>query len=221
MNLNKHGVAITAVLGALLTGAVRFCTRSEPPPRRFDPLGYEAFSYTVISENGPWRTPIESAGLQAYGFHTANDKVRVLEVASARLDEAEKAQGPLSSGLIEDIVYLAFVCKVCGEFQRSASLLERAQSLLRDSTVENREMEAILLNNLAWLRRAQMRYGLAEDLYQRSLVMCEQAFGPQHLYTATILDNFAELYQATGRPEMAEDLRLRAAEIRLLDAAVK
>ena len=66
------------------------------------------------------------------------------------------------------------------------------------------------LNNLAELLRATGRYGEAEPLYRRALVIREQALGPAHPDVASSLNNLAELLDATGRSGEAEPLYRRA-----------
>ncbi|MFZ9690302.1 MAG: tetratricopeptide repeat protein [Phycisphaerales bacterium] len=44
--------------------------------------------------------------------------------------------------------------------------------------------------------------------------MWEKALGPGHPHVATSLNNLAALYRATNRPELAQPLEARAAQIR-------
>jgi CHAT domain-containing protein/Tfp pilus assembly protein PilF len=57
------------------------------------------------------------------------------------------------------------------------------------------------------------RYQQAIPLAQRALAIREKALGPEHPYTATALNNLAELYQATGVYAKAEPLLKRALAI--------
>ena len=72
---------------------------------------------------------------------------------------------------------------------------------------------AVLLNKSALLLHATGRYGEAEPLYRRALVIREQALGPAHPDVASSLNNLAELLRATGRSGEAEPLYRRALEI--------
>lgn len=63
------------------------------------------------------------------------------------------------------------------------------------------------------LYRAQGRYGEAEPLYKRSLVISEKARGPDHPSVGTALSNLGLLYQTQGRYAEAEPLPARSREI--------
>jgi CHAT domain-containing protein/lipopolysaccharide biosynthesis regulator YciM len=69
---------------------------------------------------------------------------------------------------------------------------------------------ATSLNNLAVLYLKLGRYGDAEPLYQRSLVISEKAKGRDHPDVAISLNNLAELYRNQGRYADAEPLYERA-----------
>lgn len=67
---------------------------------------------------------------------------------------------------------------------------------------------------LASLYKAQDKYAEAEPLYQRSLAIAEKAFGPEHLFVATVLDNYAALLRETDRDDGAAEMENRANAIR-------
>ena len=73
---------------------------------------------------------------------------------------------------------------------------------------------ATALNNLGALYRAQRRYGEAEPLYLRALVIWKKALGPDHPDVATGLNNLAELYRERGRLDEAELMQTKALVIR-------
>src|SRR5262249_31286812 len=54
----------------------------------------------------------------------------------------------------------------------------------------------------------------AESLYQRSLAIREKAFGPDHPFVATALNNIATLYTTLGRHAEAEPILARSLAIR-------
>jgi hypothetical protein len=47
--------------------------------------------------------------------------------------------------------------------------------------------------------RAENRYGDAEPLFKRALVIAEKALGPEHPDVGTALNNHATLYLSKGR----------------------
>ena len=53
---------------------------------------------------------------------------------------------------------------------------------------------ATILNNLAELYRAQVRFAEAEPLYKRALAIKEKALGLEHPSVATGLNNLAALW---------------------------
>jgi len=63
---------------------------------------------------------------------------------------------------------------------------------------------ALSLNNLARLRQAQKRYGDAEALYNRALLISETERGREHLDSAVCLSNLAGLFQVEGKYVDAE-----------------
>jgi len=71
------------------------------------------------------------------------------------------------------------------------------------------------LNNLAAVYHAQGRYAEAEPLYERSLLIAENALGPEHPYVAVVCENMAKLCKQIGKEDEAERLEARARSIRL------
>jgi tetratricopeptide (TPR) repeat protein len=65
------------------------------------------------------------------------------------------------------------------------------------------------LNELANLYRDQGKYAEAEPLYQRALYIWEQALGPNHPYTQTVVRNYAMLLRKMGREAEASKLESR------------
>jgi tetratricopeptide (TPR) repeat protein len=73
---------------------------------------------------------------------------------------------------------------------------------------------ARLLNEAGLYLHECGRYGEAESLYQRSLVIREKTFGPEHPDVAWSLNNLAELYRSQGQYGKAELLYQRSLAIR-------
>jgi tetratricopeptide (TPR) repeat protein len=70
------------------------------------------------------------------------------------------------------------------------------------------------LNNTAAIYQSQGKYKLAEDIYDRCLVLKQKLYGEDHLETAIALHNIAVLYSAQQKYFEAEPLYLRALNIR-------
>ncbi len=73
---------------------------------------------------------------------------------------------------------------------------------------------AIGLNNLAGLYMVQDKYGDAESLYRRTLVIWERALGKDHPDVAMALENYADLLRKTDRPAQARKVQSRADRIK-------
>src|SRR5215472_9425352 len=78
-------------------------------------------------------------------------------------------------------------------------------------TQDDRFLES--LDNLAEVYRAERNYPEAEQLYQRSLAIREQALGPEHVDVADSLNGLAEIYYAQKKYAEAEQLYQRALAI--------
>jgi len=78
---------------------------------------------------------------------------------------------------------------------------------------ENHANTAIILNNLAYLSKAQGKYAEAELLYQRSLKIDQTVRGPDHSDVAQSLNNLASVYQIQGKYGEAELLYQRCLKI--------
>jgi tetratricopeptide (TPR) repeat protein len=71
-----------------------------------------------------------------------------------------------------------------------------------------------LLNQAGFYLSERAEYLEAEPLYRRALEIRKKALGAEHPFTATSLNNLAELYSTQGRYTEAEPLYRRALEIR-------
>ena len=69
---------------------------------------------------------------------------------------------------------------------------------------------ATACNNLAILYRVQGRFADAEPLYKRAIAIYDGSSGVSNQQFANVLDNYAELLQATSRAEEARAVRSRA-----------
>ncbi len=72
---------------------------------------------------------------------------------------------------------------------------------------------AELLDRAGVYLREHASYGLAEQFFQRALVIAEHQLGPQHLQVATSLNNLGILSYAQGKDEQAESSHQRALQI--------
>jgi len=72
---------------------------------------------------------------------------------------------------------------------------------------------AISCVNLANCLRQQGRYPEAEALYKQAIVVKDKAFGPLHKELIPVLDNYAKLLRAAGRPGEADKMEQKAKAI--------
>ncbi len=73
---------------------------------------------------------------------------------------------------------------------------------------------AVILNRMAELCRISGEYKKAEALYQRSLVIHEMIYGPEHAEVAAVLHNMGLLYHTVKDYKQAEEFYKRALAIR-------
>ena len=73
---------------------------------------------------------------------------------------------------------------------------------------------ALLLSKAGVYLYERAQYAEAEPLYRRSLDIYEKALGPEHLDTATVLVDYADLMRKLNRENEAAKLEARAKEIR-------
>jgi len=119
--------------------------------------------------------------------------------AFRRLKELPQTPGVLNR--------LAGLYQAQKEYGSAEQLYKQALEIAEQSK-KAREM-ATLLYNLASLYHEQRKYADAEPLYKQSLEIVEKVFGPNHEKTGRRLRNLADLYQATGRSEMAAPILTR------------
>ncbi|MFO0810961.1 MAG: CHAT domain-containing tetratricopeptide repeat protein [Gemmataceae bacterium] len=72
--------------------------------------------------------------------------------------------------------------------------------------------------NAMWLRASELaeqgKHGEAEKLYERAVRLAPRVFGPEHLDTASLLNNLANVYSDQGKYAESEPLHRRALAIR-------
>ncbi len=97
---------------------------------------------------------------------------------------------------------------------RALTLLESANSTVREPQHELLQRKASVLNALGDLYRVQSRYSEAETSFRRELSIIEQTQGRDNPLVAHALsNNFAALYRAQGRSDEAEAAYKRALAI--------
>jgi len=106
---------------------------------------------------------------------------------------------PHTPGVLNRIASLYLAQK---EYETAEQLYKQALEISENSKKAPGEV-ATLLNNLASLYHEQHKYAEAEQLYQKSLSIVEDAFGPKHPKATRRLRRLADLYQASGKTEMA------------------
>jgi len=89
------------------------------------------------------------------------------------------------------------------QYRESENMLSAALQVAEQFGPQDPRL-AVSLNNMARLRQAQKRYGDAEQLYNRALLIAETERGREHLDTAVCLSNLAGLFQVEGKYVDAE-----------------
>ncbi len=97
--------------------------------------------------------------------------------------------------------------------QRLISQVHACFTLIEKQNLASPEA-ARLLNQAGWYLRERALFAQAELLTQRALIISEQVLGPNHLDTATTLNNLALLAFSQARYPQAEPLYQRALTIR-------
>jgi len=91
---------------------------------------------------------------------------------------------------------------------------DRALAIAEQAVGPEHTDYAIVLNNIALLRKQQQRYAECESLTRRTIEIWERAVGPEHRLVAQGLHNLASLYEKMGRDEESEPLYRRALAVR-------
>lgn len=100
---------------------------------------------------------------------------------------------------------LASLYQAQREYETAEQLYKQALEISENVRKAPAEV-ATLLNNLASVYHEQRKYAEAEPLYKKSLEIVEKTFGPRHPKTTRRLRGLADLYQATGKSEMAKPI---------------
>jgi tetratricopeptide (TPR) repeat protein len=125
---------------------------------------------------------------------------------------------------------LADLYKAQHKFEAAEQQLERALRI-REQTIEKFFAEnaprstsgrltpeqvrvAQTLAEIAELYSVQGKQTEAETLYDRSLKLCEQVVGPDHLENVKILESYARFLNQSKRDEQAKSLYARVVKIR-------
>lgn len=129
---------------------------------------------------------------------------RVLEI----LEKLQGSEHPAIARVLGELAYLYYRQ---GRYSLSEEAYERALHMLNQvGGPDDRQITAVVHNNLANLYYEQGKYRLAEPLYERALHLREEEVGPDHPRIASPLNNLALLYQELGKYTLAEALNLRA-----------
>jgi tetratricopeptide (TPR) repeat protein len=146
--------------------------------------------------------------------------VKVVEIEPVKTDaeiieELEKAElsKKVAPSLARDINRLAQKQAMQGDFKAAEQLLGRLANVCRDPQVNDQRNLGLALNNLGMLFCKRHKYGKAEPLLQGSLLIQQQALGPESPAFAEGINNLATLYYEQLRFKDAEPLYMRAMQI--------
>src|SRR5262245_42007600 len=103
----------------------------------------------------------------------------------------ERECGPDHPDVANILNNLAGICEDQGDYAEAARLAERAVAIMEllSGSPDLDLLRVQSLRTLAGVTRAQGRYADAEALSQRALALAEATLGPDHLETATCLNN--------------------------------
>lgn len=146
--------------------------------------------------------------------------VKVIEVEAVKTDsqileelvEAEKTK-KIHQSLAREVNKVAQRLAMQGDYRGAERLLGRLIHLCRDPQVADQRNLGLALNNLGMLFCKRHKYGKAEPLLQGSLLIQQQALGPESPAFAEGINNLATLYYEQLRYKDAEPLFTRAADI--------
>lgn len=128
------------------------------------------------------------------------------------LDKAEASKKSVPD-LARDVNRLAQKEAMQGDYRSAEQLLGRLVNLCRDPKVNDQRNLGLALNNLGMLLCRRHKYGKAEPLLQGSLLIQQQALGPESPAFAEGINNLATLYYEQLRYKDAAPLFKRSMDI--------
>ena len=94
-------------------------------------------------------------------------------------------------------------------YRRALAMIESSP----DMPVRVRRQHAVVLSNLARLRKQQAAAAEAGALFQRALASAEIGYGPAHPFVKTCLRDYSTMLREIGRKDEARDFEKRASRI--------
>ena len=89
---------------------------------------------------------------------------------------------------------LASIYTEQGKFQQAMMVMNRAMAIMLENHTEDDQALAPFRVDIAKVLVAQARLQEAEDYYRQALELINKTYGPDHLYTAGVLGDIAQLY---------------------------
>lgn len=148
-------------------------------------------------------------------YEAKGDYANAERVYREALDILGKLWGNSHVDIARTLVNLAAVHRATADYVESEKALIRAQEIYKHAPDANPESVVIVKNDLGLTYRALGRIAEARALFAEVLSFYEKekAFGPQHLKTATPLNNLALLSQDAGEYDKAGELFRRVIDI--------
>src|SRR5262245_19693651 len=145
---------------------------------------------------------------------------RFLAVSLVTLALVGPADAQQASKELSDLRQTASDLYKSGDFAQSLGFYERATPLvIRDFGAEH-EQTAIHYHSLGLVAEAAGNLASAESYYRAAIPIREKVYGPDSAGTAVALDQLAAVYLKMGRPDAADPLVKRAAQIRWVVGAL-
>ena len=129
--------------------------------------------------------------------------VDAVDVLEQSLERTGATTGRISSAAARTMGNLAALYRVQGNAQKALTMADRAYSLAQNRVVPDLVVMGHALNTKANVQSDLGQYERAARLYQRGLVLLEDARGPEHVDVASTRANLASAYLELDRASEA------------------
>ena len=178
----------------------------------------------VLTETGTISEKILKTLQGANSVATSNTAVvgialqQIEELGFNRFTESLRKTYPAGgNGFVSVLHRLGVIYHARDDREKAEFLLQYALAAAESSKQDDEEV-ALVLNNLGRVLYDIGQVRQAEALYQRSLECLRKLFGPAHPKTATPMKNLANLYFDQGKAELAH--RLYSESIAILESTL-
>jgi len=158
-----------------------------------------------------------SLGNLARLYEHGDRLAEALPMYQLQIAAIEARLGSDSPALLEPLLGLGRVAIQTGDVPAADEALERYRALAEKTDAADPEQRWIALAMLARTHTLQDRPDQALAIQREAIAVLDDARGPTDLERANALESLAQMELADGDPEAAEDLLVRAVELRADD----